>query len=500
MRPHSLLGRLALPVAMTGLTALGAAAPAHAEPDPGVPQQVVISAPDRVVTTDGRVKSVPFEVVNRGRAAAEGLVVEYDGADSRIDPSVGFTAPAGCGAGSCAVGDLAPGADRSYRFTVDPTEDLPALGSSFVISVRDGAGRSLSSVTITVVGAVQGVDLEVAGIDDIKLAPGRSAPIPVAVRNNGNKAVASIAVGFAGYPYDVTFPVKYRNCARVPEIYGMVCLFEQAIAPGQVFTVDRSTPLTVEATIDALSPVSHELVMFALNGDELELGAAAVAKKAANSRSGELMKLAPPEGDLNEWDDYTSFAVDIAGNNADLVAIGGTFAGEVGETRTIKVGFRNDGPAVTRPAEPEGYYLTAKVHTPSGTKLIDVDDNCVVNADGEPSWGQGGQVSGHDYVCVAPRRLVKGEEILFSFTAQIENGLNEEEGVLTVNGGADDPDTGNNTAKILVKVPGDGGSGGGLPVTGAPAGLLAGGGALLLIGGVIAFVLARRRRIVTVAE
>jgi len=101
---------------------------------------------------------------------------------------------------------------------------------------------------------------------------------------------------------------------------------------------------------------------------------------------------------------------------------------------------------------------------------------------------------------VAPRRLLKGEEVRFSFTVRIENGLNEEEGVITVNGGTDDPKTGNNTAKILVKVPGDGGSGGGLPVTGAPAGLLAGGGALLLIGGVIAFVLARRRRIVTVAE
>ncbi|GGL10871.1 cell wall anchor protein [Mangrovihabitans endophyticus] len=41
----------------------------------------------------------------------------------------------------------------------------------------------------------------------------------------------------------------------------------------------------------------------------------------------------------------------------------------------------------------------------------------------------------------------------------------------------------------------EGGSGGGLPVTGAAAGTIAGGAAVLLIAGVVAFVLARRRRI-----
>nr|BFE77250.1 hypothetical protein GCM10020092_105510 [Actinoplanes digitatis] len=95
MRPHSLLGWLALPVAMIGVTALGTASPAHAEPVPSAPQQVVISAPDRVVTTDGRVKFVPVVVANRGQAKAEGLVIEYNGAGSKVDPSIGFVPPGG---------------------------------------------------------------------------------------------------------------------------------------------------------------------------------------------------------------------------------------------------------------------------------------------------------------------------------------------------------------------------------------------------------------------
>jgi LPXTG-motif cell wall-anchored protein len=53
---------------------------------------------------------------------------------------------------------------------------------------------------------------------------------------------------------------------------------------------------------------------------------------------------------------------------------------------------------------------------------------------------------------------------------------------------------GNNTAKIEVSLSGGSGSGGGLPVTGANAGLFGAAGAALLIAGALGLLLARRRR------
>ncbi|MET8151367.1 hypothetical protein ACIBSW_25475 [Actinoplanes sp. NPDC049668] len=506
MRLHSLVGRLVLPVAMIGVTGLCATAPAHAAPDSGI-ASVVIVAPTRVVTTDGRAKSVLFDVFNNGDVGLEGLVVEYNGVDSKIDPSVGFAAPAGCDADSCELGDMAPSTRKRYHFTVDPTADLPALGSSFDISVRDGSGASRSSTTITVVRAAQGVDLEVADIDDVSLAPGKSAPIPLAVRNNGNKAVEGFVVAFPGDRY-LSFPNSYRNCVDEQELAGVICFFEQALAPGDVLTFDESKPMNVKVAANAAGPADYLAGVFAFDVDRPD-SAVAAARKSAAKRSGDRLVLVPArsakavtvyESDLNDWDNVTSFLVKVSANPADLVAIGGTFTGEIGDTRTIKVGVRNDGPADSVEPVPGGY-LSTSVTIPSGLKLTKVDRNCVPSADGEPDWDQWGKISGHYYACVPRQGLAKGAEARFSFTAKIENGRNEDGGVLSVNGGAQDPKTANNTAFIDVSVTGSGGgSGGGLPVTGAPAGLLAGGGALLLIGGVIAFVLARRRRIVTVAE
>jgi hypothetical protein len=506
MRLHSFLGRLALPVALLGLTTIvGAAAPAHAaEPDDNWPL-IDILVPERVVTVDGRSKAVPVEIFNLGGETAKGIVVEY-GADSPIDPSIGFTPPPGCGPTSCKINDLAPGARKVLTFTVKPTAALPDLGASFDVGVAVGGPDGKMVASVTVVRATAGADLEVAPIADIKLAPGKSAPVPVEVRNNGNKPVETVALGFVGEPY-VSFPAKYSNCQTVEDLLGVVCFFEQTIGPDEILTIDPSTPLTVKAAADAPGPADYYAGMFAFGADDdLDL-AAATAKKAALQKSGTKLALVPlrqslaediDESELNDWDNIASFVVKVSKNPADLVAIGDNFTGAIGDTRTIKVGFRNDGPAATIWPQ-QNSYLSTKVRIPSGLTLTEVDDSCVPAGDGEPSWGQEGQVSGHDYLCVALGSYAKGEKVLYSFTAKINDGENEDEGTVTVNGGVQDPKTSNNVAKIEVKVSSAGG-GGGLPVTGAPAGLLAGGGALLLVGGAVAFVLARRRRIVTIAE
>jgi hypothetical protein len=504
MRLSTLLGRLALPAAMIGLTTFGAAVPAQADHDD--PQrEVLVFVPDRVVTVDGRAKTVTFDVINVGEITAPGLVAQFGSDESPIPASLGFTPPQGCTPTACVVGDLAPGARKSYKFTVKPTADLPELGASFAISVHDGDVAWGDSATVTVVPTESGVDLEVGGVKDINLAPGRSATVPVSVRNAGNRAVDRVAIVLAGAPY-VGFPNSYSNCVTVDDLYGVICVFDQRLDADEVLTVSPSTPLKVKAAPDAPGPQSYYAGLYAFGADDEDDMAAAAAKKAAAAPESQL-KLVPvrrgmadgvDESELNEWDNVTSFFVNVSKNPADSVAIGDSFAGAIGDTRTIKVGFRNDGPAAT--LDPSlSWILSAKVRIPSGLVLTKVDQNCLPLTDGEPVWERAGHVHGHDYLCLTAGNLGKGEKAFFSFTAKIEDGQHEDEGSITVDGGVQDPKTGNNVAKIDVKLTG-GGSGGGLPVTGAPAGLVAVGGALLLVGGAVAVVLARRRRIVTVAE
>jgi hypothetical protein len=504
IRLNSLVVRLALPVAMMG-TAVGASTPAYA--DARLPE-VEISVPDRVVTVAGGSKTVPLQVVNADRTPVTGLVLEYATAGSPIDPRLGFQPPAGCTATGCAVGDLAPGERKAYTFTLTPTKDLPATGVVLNLSVHDAGGEWHQTTTVTVLPAPQGIDLETAHIPDIKLAAGQSAVLPIAVRNNGNKAAESIAIALAAPRY-ISFPKRYSNCVDVDDLPGVICVFDLTLSPGSVFTVSPTTPLTIAADKDAPGPADYYSGMSAYGLDDGTTDARLAAAAKAAKQPGTKLELVPAPrtlavdtSELNEWDNTISFIVKVALNPADSVAIGDAFEGKVGDTRTIKIGFRNDGPATVLPASRQWRHA-AKVRIPSGLKVTKVDKGCVPDGDGEPSWDKPGQVSGHDYLCVASTPLAPGAKQLFSFTARIENGDNQDEGSITVDGGVQDLKGGNNVATVEVKLTADnggggtgGGSGGGLPITGAPAGRTAGAGLLLVLTGALALVLTRRRRTV----
>jgi hypothetical protein len=501
-RLHSPAIRFALPVALIGLTAIGAATPASAQASPELPE-IEIIGPDRVVTTAGGSKTVPFDVVNADRIPVSGLILDFGTAGSPIDPRVGFQPPKGCTATGCSVGDLAPGARKSYSFTVRPTAELPEAGVSFTMSVHDATGDWRQSTTFTVVRSAKGIDLEAARIPDIKLAAGESAVLPISVRNNGDKATEGIAIALAAQS-PITFPKKYSNCVDVDDLPGVVCVFDLALTPGSVFSVSPSTPLTVAAGPAAPGPADYYSGMYAFGLDDAKHDADLAAAVQAAKKPGTKLQLVPAaqslavdDSELNEWDNSTSFFVKVALNPADSVAIGDNFEGKVGDTRTVEVGIRNDGPATVL-GPTKQWKHAAKVRMPSGLKLTKVDENCVPNGDGEPSWDQPGRISGHDYLCVADPLMAPGKKQLFSFSAKIENGENEDEGTITVVGGVQDTKHSNDVAKIEVKLTSGsgGGSGGGLPITGAPAGQTAAAGLLLMLTGALALFLTRRGRTV----
>jgi hypothetical protein len=510
MRLHSLAIRIALPLAVIGMTAVGAATPALAEAKlptaelpAAEPPKIELVVPDKVVTTSGGSKTASFEIINVGKATATGLTVGYATNSGVVDPQLGFQPPQGCTATGCTVGDLAAGARKAYTFTVKPTAQLPEVGGSFRVTVRDAGGAWEKSATVHVARAAQGIDLEVARIPEIKLAAGQSAVLPISVRNNGNKATKGVAIALASERH-ISFANNYSNCEEIKELGGIVCAFDLALAPGAVFTMSPTTPLTVKAVPAAPGPADYNGSMhaFGLDGDTNDASLAA-AKRAAK-KPGKKLELVPAlraldvdRSELNEFDNATSFVVKVALNPADTVAIGDNFTGKIGDTRTVKIGFRNDGPATVLGPSP-AWTLSAKVRLPSGLKVTKVDKRCFPNSDGDPSWEMPGQISGYDYLCLATKQLAPGDKELFSFSAKINDGENEDEGSITVIGGVQDQKAGNNTAKVEVKLTtanggGSGGSGGGLPITGAPAGQTAVAGLLLMLAGAMALVLTRPR-------
>lgn len=515
-RLKSLAIRLALPIAMIGATAVGVVSPAHAEPLAAEPPKVELTVPDKVVTADGRSKTVPIEVVNAGETAVTGLVVEFTATVPPIDPRIGFQPPAGCtAAAGCTVGDLAPGASKAYTFTVQPTADLPEAGVSFTVSVRDAGATWKKSATVTVEREKQGIDLEVADIPDIKLAPGKSAVLPISVRNNGNTTTKGVAIALAAQRY-VNFPNNYANCVDVKDLPGIVCVFDLVLTPGSSFGIEPAHPLTVAVDRTAPGPADYTAGMYAFGLDDKVNAESLAAAAEAAKKPGTKLQLVPAaekraaaqrsiadDSELNEWDNSISFLVKVPLPQADSAALGDDFEGKIGAISTIKIGFRNNGPGAVLPRTPKWIH-SAKVRIPSGLRLTKVDKRCVPNGDGQPRWSQPGRVNGHEYLCVASKPLAPAAQELFAFTGKIINGENE--GTITVVGGVQDGHRANNVAEIDVKVTQpiatatptpiavSGGAGGGLAITGAPTGRIAATGLLFVFTGALALLLTRRRR------
>ena len=507
MRLHSYLGRLALPTALIGLATIGLAPPAHAFPGDERPL-VEVFVPDEIVTVDGKSKTVEFTVVNGGETTAEDLVADFGSDDDPIPSSIAVTPPQGCDdLRNCELGDLAPGALKSFKFQVEPGADLSELsGATFPIFVRDRGAQWYVSADVSVFRVKAGVDLEVGAVENMKLAPGKSATVPVVVRNAGNRPVERVTVVLAGDDF-ISFPTTYSNCVAIDDVAATACFFEQPLGPDEVLTVSGATPLKLKVAADAPGPADYFAAVFATHVDP-DLGIAErAAKRVAAAPTSRQLKLVPVNGqragaaedeepELNDWDNAVAFEVKVSRNPADTVAVGATFAGAVGETRTVEVGLRNDGPAATF-GPFQGWVAGAMVTIPAGVDLTKVDENCFAMSDDSPIGEGPGEVHGRAYVCLTLENVKRGEEVLFSFTGKITGA--SAAGSVAVDGGVQDPKKSNDKAEIGIKLTA-GGSGGGLPVTGAPAGLLAGGGALLLAAGAIAFVTARRRRIVTVVE
>ncbi|GAA2618085.1 COG1361 family protein [Paractinoplanes durhamensis] len=479
------LRHLALPAAVTLAALTGLATPAAAAPD-DEPAFVALVVPEQVTVIEGKTKSVTATVINASDVTAKGVALTF----TKIDASVAVTLPAGCDLPTgCAVGELKPGASRKYTFKVTPNVATSAdLTSSLSLKVTGADGVAGDEAQVAIVRAKGGVDLEVADIADMKLNRGQTADVPITVRNAGSETVDAIGVVLFGEDGLVAL-TEYRNCEDQSEdgLNAVVCVFEQNFPAGAEFTVPSATPLQIKVAADAGGPYTYTAAVVAV-------GINKVVADSLAAKSGPTLKLQSIEDDytdapddLNEDDNVAAFGITLGKSAADLQAIGGTFKGAVGDETTVQVGVRNLGPTATVPPSLDGI-LTVTVDLPTGIEVTDGDDTCFPDLSGDPSR----------YTCLLLNRVGVGKSELFSFTATILDSPEHTAGSVIVDGGVQDTNSANDKAVLGLELTG-GGAGGGLPVTGAPAGWVAAGGALLLLIGGIFFSAARRRRIITKA-
>ncbi|GIE35284.1 hypothetical protein Ait01nite_083290 [Actinoplanes italicus] len=501
MRLRALISRFALTVAVSGLAAGGLALPAHAESEVGDFAYVGILSPETVTVINGQSKTVKFDLYNLSTVTAERVVLHFGSTAKPISADLGFTAPAGCDETSCVIGDLKPGQRRGVKFTVKPTALDPA--KSIVLSTSVG-GQASDETSIAVVGTDKaGADIEVDDIADLKLSAGGSAEVPVRIRNSGNKDVTALGLVVAA-PAGLTPALNYSNCEQDPDLGGFVCVFNDTLAAGGVFSLPENTPLRIKVPAGVAGPYDYPVLVAAVGLTDKYVFDFAKRTAGASGRELKLESAASisakePDAvdDLNEDDNFSEFTVSVPKTAADSAAVGGVFKGEAGDDRTVKVGVHNLGPSGTIPPG-LAWIQYAHVKLPTGVLLTTVDMRCIPGTsptDIDETVTDLSEVT--DLICIVLESVPDDGRYLFTLSAEIQDAEHKA-GSVTVDGGVQDAKRGNNRAALTVET--TGGTGGGLPITGAPAGMVAGGGVVLLAAGLIAFRLARRRRIVTVVE
>jgi hypothetical protein len=495
------LARGFMAVVVAALSTVVLAVPAAAGPDD--PPSLEPSGPSTVRVGPGAAapKPVRVDVRNYGRAATQ-VVVTLDA--SAVPAALTITPPGadqGCSTTGavtrCLLAGLGHYEVHAYTFGVAATAGAPAAaeGAMVVSAAADNAPARLTA-RIGLVLAAADVDLVLAPVVSTptgswSLDPGESVDLPVRLRNDGGVAARGVVVrvdtGLGDPSLDmIQLVAAYGNCTVDAAMQHVSCAFDTVVGPGETFTIDPATPL--RARISEAAPGRNSY------GGGVTVNAAGAPSAKSAGRTARLIPVrAGRAADLNSYDNNQPFSIRVEGlRPAEGSAIGASVTGDIGDTKTVVVGFHNDGPAAV--AAREGNGGNALVRLPAGLKVTRVCDGCWPASDA--NWPEPKDLRGLEYRCYTGGFILPGTTAWCWFDVTIV-GRPGRPGSVRIYSGDQDRNSANDVAPIVLVGPGggNGGSGGGLPITGAPAGITAGIGAMLLVVGVAAVLLTHRRRV-----
>ncbi|MGW4941784.1 LPXTG cell wall anchor domain-containing protein [Actinoplanes sp. NPDC004185] len=366
--------------------------------------------------------------------------------------------------------------------------------------------------TASTVTIGEGVDL--AGVISAPrtVAAGANVDAGLRVSNAGTTPVKSVVLVMLGWDPSLSPGAGFGNCR-----YGVltVCTFDDELAAGT--TYELTTPMRLKIPADAAAgsragalggwytPADfEELIDTAPGLDEETLGPKGTGP-AAGLRAVPVKGAARAAASQVDTDPKNNILVSefvVGGRRTDLAAVGATVTGEPGDKVRARVGFVNNGPGTLYHWTFDNTDPSTRIVVPAGLEAVGVDERCfpMTFEDGEEPGDFTTDLTGApEYLCPLEDGRTKAKaSSLFDFTFQVRANPSAAAGRVVINEEIFteypiDRDAGNDTAAITVQL--SGGQGGGLPVTGADAGLLGAGGALLLLAGAAGLLLVRRRRV-----
>ena len=502
LRMRRASARLGAVAALAVVGSLSVAVPAFAADDQA---DLSVSVAATTVAVGGD-KLVDVRVDNHGPAAANGVTVvidaagldtakvgfdlsEADWASSAVGAPAGVCTASGTKA-TCTLSQLAAGGHDEVEFTVTGVAAgaAGALAASVTSGTTDPDTTNNSITRSLEVQAGDGVDMVAVAwdvylypSDKIPVMPGTSARLIFGLANSGTVAAE-------GVRFTLTAP-EHTTFAFVPSICDLnaaktvaTCADETAVLPaGQGFLVD-SDAFRVRVAADAPAPA-------ALKGGLVEVHALGEAPATAAAPQGHITGFSPAsdqtlsQREIDAADNTDAFAVfTTPAKPIDMSALTQPAEGAVGETVEVSGVVSNN----------SGYFAPNVVYlvvAPTGTRITSMPENCQE------------MVKDRRYVC-SIGDLLPGPDSHAHWDVTIPLKIVAAhvgtDGYLAVASEAQDPDPANNKAAIVVTVTGTGGAGGGLPITGARAGLIGGTGGAVLLAGAGVLLLARRRRVVMV--
>ncbi|WP_018352377.1 hypothetical protein [Longispora albida] len=387
-------------------------------------------------------------------------------------------------------------------------------GAVGTVKTTFSSSATPDKATTSKVTVGQAVNLVAGPGTRVDAKPGDTVKAPWGVRNSGKTAVDGVVLLTRIDP--VIAPAqRYSNCSYsdAPGENVAVCTFSTVLAGGREYQLGQPTEYKLPADMEApggswgmvtwMTPADwqveqstwmRELKFTPGTGGKLEL----VEKQAQTH--------AVPQTDENDADNWSWLSIRLTGKNpVDLAGIGATATGKAGDVVRVKVGVKNNGPAVR---DWSGAAFGFRVTAPAGATFTEVPKRCYYK-DGDRYVNKpGGKV--YDCYSQLDRIAVGGEEFA-EFALRIDQVTDNATGSIRAypyffdnENMQVDGNPANDEAKIVLNPkaapappannPGE------LPVTGAAAIGIATGGAALLGLGVFGFVLARRRRIRFVAD
>ncbi|MCY1136645.1 LPXTG cell wall anchor domain-containing protein [Actinoplanes sp. Pm04-4] len=402
--------------------------------------------------------------------------------------------------------DLGPDGVIGY-FEAELTAAKTALGKTGKITTTftaDGIAKVTTTAGVTV---AEGVDLAAGKGSKISVKAGAGFDAKLQVTNTSDKVLHGAAIIF-NTDYAFSSAREFSNC-RYSDGQVNTCLFEQDLQPGATYR----TSLPYRLRPDTAAPGGAYGEMQWLTGDDYQdlleymdkagyegPGRAGKGGKLGLTAQASAREVQQTDPDLdNNWQNVEIKVLGRQGT--DFAAVGATAKGAKGDTVTLPVGTRNNGPATRDASRIGSAAATVIVTIPAQAKVVSVPDGCTKAEDDSVKTNP----KALQYVCFSSPLFKAKTTVLWKFGVQLTADVTNAKGLVEVNPPcqcerfAKDTNKKNDTAAIVINPvagAGSGGQGGGgsLPITGSQTALFGGAGAVLVAAGVLGFFVARRRR------